>query len=71
MILSSKGLKMLELTFSKLSDQNFGKKKINLSTGLGSRVFYVGSRVLGLTESRVLVSGPGSRFYHNLPKKEN
>ena len=71
MILSSKGLKTLELIFSRLSDENFGKIKKNLVLRPGSRVFYVGPRVSGLTESRVSVSGPGSRFYHNPKKTEN
>ena len=56
MILSSKGLKTLELTFSKLSDENFGKIKRIWVPGPESRVFYVGSRVSGLTESVSLVS---------------
>ena len=52
-ILSIKGLKTLEVTFSKLSDENFGKI---IKKKIGSRVLYVGSKVSGLTESWVPVS---------------
>ena len=59
---------MLELTFSKFSDENFRKIKRIWVPGPQFWVFYVGSQVLSLTKSRVSVSGPGSRFYHN-PRK--
>ena len=41
---------MLELTFSKLSDENLGEKM-----GPGSQVFHVVSKFSALTESQVSV----------------